>query len=134
MNFSTFTPILLMVAVAVASPLDITAREPVLPPTDNWFQTSCSTCNNLKGDLRYLYPTGKCETLPTGEQFYNCVKPYNCGICMVFQDEQCKRFDMYFFGEQLLTLIGFGDMIPFGARGWDAALLKGSKSYFCLDG
>jgi hypothetical protein len=94
MYFKTLSSVLLLTALAGASPLNITARNPVLPPADNRYQLSCSTCNNFKGELRYLYATGKCETLESGEQFYACVKPYHCGICMIFKDEQCKYFQL----------------------------------------
>jgi len=82
-----------VILLAAATPLstnafNLTARED-LPPADPTGEP-CGKCLNDKGQRRYLYASGKCNTLDNGEKYHACQKPYRCGICMLFKGEQCK--------------------------------------------
>jgi hypothetical protein len=121
-------------ALTAATPLSNRAHDPVLSRAANSLHMSCSKCINFKGNIRYLYATGKCETLENGEQYYACGKPYRCGICMIFQGEQCKYILTRSAMTRRLTSIGMGDLVPYSDKGWEWAKLKGAQSYYCIDG
>jgi hypothetical protein len=100
MMLNTFLKLLLFGMLAVltaASPLDtgitpFNVTELVvgdLPPADPTGQP-CGKCLNDHGQRRFLYASGKCNTLPDGERYAACTKPTRCGICMLFKGEQCK--------------------------------------------
>jgi hypothetical protein len=92
MIFNILTLMLALMASAIASPTDITARED-LPPADT-SNESCAKCINDKGNIEYLWASGKCNTLPDGHTYYACGKLYRCGICMLFKGEQCKQLHL----------------------------------------